>query len=234
MIGESTCLVSTNKGIIISISGHQQFPNGPKQGYDPVSGYNKLCDGQPVTVLLLIDPKSGVIQIRQEINSISIKNIKVRDDARIFAAAQFSNDCVFLNKGDAAILEIDTDLKAKIIFLYGGPISKLAHDITFLPNGNFALVGDMNILFEPDDVPPKWTGTPIIDSFTGEFFKRDSKTMDAFIVVVSPEGELIKDKIIGDLRGRSLRSIVNLKDGGIIAGGMENGTSGWIVSFSWQ
>jgi len=231
LFADSAETLNTSDGLILAISGNitREFSSVPR--YDVPTGYIRYCPNHPLTILFRIDPKTGIIFERKELDLITIKSMKLKSDGHIFAAAQISDGCKF--SGDAALLELNTDLGGTIVFRYGGPIPQNVSDIAFLPGGNFVLVGDMTILFEPDEILPplKLEDIPSLTTFTGDFFKHDNKTMDAFVAVISKEGRLIKDKISGDLRGRSLRSVVSLKEGCFVTGGMANGTSGWMVSY---
>jgi len=233
LFADSAETLNTGDGLILAISGNitREFLSVPR--YDVPTGYIRYCPNHPLTILFRIDQKTGIIFERKELDLTNIKSMKLRSDGHIFAAAQISDGCKF--SGDAALLELNTDLGGTIVFRYGGPIPQNVSDIAFLPGGNFVLVGDMTILFEPDEILPplKLEDIPSLTAFTGDFFKHDNKTMDAFVAVISKEGRLIKDKISGDLRGRSLRSVVSLKEGGFVTGGIANGTSGWMVSYFW-
>ena len=97
-------------------------------------------------------------------------------------------------------------------------------------------MGSIGVLFAPNQISPgtlKESIDGMLDRFhSGELFSHDNQTADAFIAIVSKDGSLIRDRVIGDLRGRMLSSICVL-DGQLIAGGLANGTSNWVTSLAW-
>ncbi len=231
----ATDLTLTNAGLFVMLSYAYIPSDSDKFQYDKVSGHVRTCISKPKTVLLLINPDTGEILKRRDFERISMNRIRARGDGHTFAAARIADSCG--TEGDAIILEISPNLETSIVFQYGGPISKEAGDIAFLSNGDFIMVGRMDMLFAPDSV---FRGSlqdninhQLDKGFSGELFERDNRTWDAYVAVVAKDGTLLRDKVIGDLRGRWLTSAIVLNDGRIITGGAANGTSGWLLSFAW-
>ena len=180
--------------------------------------------------LCTTNPEDPVLK-RSDLQGIWLNNIKIRKDGRIFAAANIARPCTA--ESEAAIIEITPQLEPTIVFKYGGPISKHAGDIAFLSSGDIVIVGRFEILFAPDvyrgieDLSKDWA------EFSDEFFEKGNRTWEGYIAVVSDKGTLSKDRVIGDMRGRWLTSVIRPDNKSIIAGGAANGTSGWLVSVTW-
>ena len=91
--------------------------------------------------------------------------------------------------------------------------------------------GSVTLLFDLDpyvkrenplDAKWFWPG------FTGELFQSDRKTSSAFVVVLDRDGNFLADRVIRDLRGRSIRAAAARNDGSLLFGGLANGVSNWL------
>src|SRR5262249_8498985 len=144
------------------------------------------------------------------------------------ASADVWDKC--LGRSDAAVIEVAPDLSLRTIFQYGGPLEKFAGRVAVLPDGRIVLVGQMTMPFDLEPyvkadasmLSGVWAG------FTGELFTNDRKTLDAFVVLLDRDGHFLVDRVIRDLRGRSMRATAVRHDGSLLFGGLANGVSGWL------
>lgn len=220
--GHVLLALSTSK----SIYGKEMFR---KESRDLASGYSTACATKHFTRLILLEESTGRIVTDKTIDGMLLRSFVIAPDGGLLAATKVWDTC--LGSSDAAVAEVAADLSIKTIFRYGGPLEKAAWDITVLPDGRLALVGSVTLLFDLDpyvkrenplDAKWFWPG------FTGELFQSDRKTSSAFVVVLDRDGNFLADRVIRDLRGRSIRAAAARNDGSLLFGGLANGVSNWL------